>query len=65
MWTLFLIWLAGGFASLGLLQGILTVEKGGVDTEVKVMKFIQSWYSFGVLIGIIIAEIGKNLEEKK
>lgn len=60
MITIFVIWLAGGFASLGLLNGILNVEDSQVEPETKIIKFLQSWYSFGVLLGIILGEIGKN-----
>lgn len=63
MITIFAIWLAGGLASLGLLKGILTVEGGDVESETILIKFLQSWYSFGVLLGIILGEIGKSLEK--
>lgn len=65
MWTLFLIWLAGGFANLGVLDGIMNVEGGKADVEVKIIKFIQSWYAFGMILGIMLAEIGKNTEKEK
>lgn len=60
MWVLFLIWIAGGLASIGLLKGILKVEGGIVENETILIKFLQSWYSFGVLLGIILGEIGNN-----
>lgn len=64
MWVLFLIWVAGGLASIGLLKGILKVEDGEVDNETILVKFIQSWYSFGVLLGIILGEIGGNTKKR-
>lgn len=64
MLTLFFIWLAGGFASLGALLGVTKVEDAYIENEVKITKFVQSWYAFGVLIGIMLGEIGKNTEKK-
>ncbi len=65
MWTLFLIWLAGAVATYGVLQGILIVEDTGIDTETKFIKALQSWYAFGVLIGIMLAEVGRQKEERE
>lgn len=65
MWTLFIIWIAGGFAALGALHGITKVEDAYIENDVKIQKFVQSWYAFGELIGILLGEIGKNSSEKK
>lgn len=64
MFTLIVVWLAGGFASLGVLNGVTKVEDAYVSIEVKISKFVQSWYAFAELIGIMLAEIGKNSEKK-
>jgi hypothetical protein len=65
MFTLFFIWLAGGFAALGAVAGVAKVEDANINPEVKIEKFVQSWYAFGVLIGIMLAEIGQNTKEKQ
>ena len=65
MVTLFLLWLTGGVLSLGLLSGISYVEKTKTDNYSKFIIFIKSWYSFGFMLGITIAEIGKFLTEKR
>jgi hypothetical protein len=65
MFTLFFIWLAGGFASLGAVAGVAKVEDAYISPEVKFEKFVQSWYAFGLLVGIMIAEIGQNTKGKQ
>lgn len=66
MWTLLVIWLAGGFATIGGLKGIETVEgTGKIENEVYLLKFIQSWYAFGMLIIILLTEIGNQISKKE
>lgn len=64
MWTLFIIWLAGGFASLGALHGVTKVEDGEIENEVMISKFAQSWYAFGLLVGIMLGEIGNSTKKE-
>jgi len=64
MWTLFLFWLAGGFATIGYLKGISIVEEGVIiDTKTMFIKFMQSWYAYGVIQGIMNTEIGKSFKK--
>ena len=65
MLTLLIVWLAGGFASLGALHGITKVEDTTLENEVKLRKFLESWYAFGELLGILLGEIGKNSSPKE
>lgn len=65
MWVLFVIWLAGGFASIGALNGITMVSETKIDKEVYLVKFLQSWFAFGTIILIMLSEIGENLEKKQ
>jgi hypothetical protein len=58
------IWAAGGFAAIGALKGISIVEDTALNTEVYQAKFFQSWYAFGQIITILLAEIGKQTAEK-
>jgi len=64
MWTLFFLYIAGVFASAGALKGISIVEKTEVENEVYYKTVLQSWYSFGVLITLMISEIGEKIENK-
>lgn len=65
MLTLLIIWLAGGIANLGMLKGIMTVEGNEINNDVKIRRFIESWYAFGVILGIMITEINKNIRNKE
>jgi hypothetical protein len=65
MFTLLIIWVAGGFASLGALHGVTKVEDAYISNEVKISKFVQSWYAFGELVGIMLGEIGNKKSEEK
>jgi len=63
-WTLFGIYLAGVFATAGALKGISIVEKTEPDNEVFFKTVLQSWYSFGILMTLMITEIGEKIENK-
>jgi len=58
------IWAAGGFAAIGALKGISTVENTPLDNEIYTAKFTQSWYAFGLILTILLAEIGQRTSEK-
>jgi hypothetical protein len=65
MWTLLIIWLAGGFATVGGLKGIALVSGSDeIDTGIYISKFVQSWYAFGMLTTIILTEIGQQIDNK-
>jgi len=58
------IWAAGGFAAIGALKGISTVENTPLNDEVYRAKFLESWYAFGQILTILLAEIGNRTTEK-
>lgn len=59
------IWVAGGFAAIGALKGISVVEETQLNSEVYTQKFLESWYAFGQILTILLAEIGKQIIENK
>lgn len=61
---LFAIWAAGGLAAIGALKGISTVEETPLNSEVYIGNFAQSWYAFGLIISILLGEIGKQTADK-
>lgn len=63
MWSLILVWLAGGFATLGCLDAVSRFEGTKINTDIYISKFIQSWYAFGMMIFILLTEIGKKIDE--
>jgi hypothetical protein len=58
------IWAAGGFAAIGALKGVSTVDGSQISNEVYLQKFSQSWYAFGMVILILLTEIGNHLDKK-
>jgi hypothetical protein len=64
-WTLLLIWIAGGLATVGGLKGVALVqETDDISTEIYLLKFAQSWYAFGMLVAIMLSEIGNQIAKK-
>jgi hypothetical protein len=58
MWVLLTIWIAGGFASLGILNGIIYADENTKSNfNSQITAFLKSWYAFGFMIGILINEI--------
>lgn len=64
MLTILTIWIAGGFAAIGALKGISVVTESTIPNEEYIYKFIQSWYAFGQIILIMLAELGNILTKK-
>lgn len=69
MWFLliFLTWLSGVLAAFGLVKGLAMTEDGEkeIDYNDGVFWFLcSSWYAFGKTLGVLFAEIAKDLRQK-
>jgi hypothetical protein len=64
MWTLLLIYLAGAVATWGGMNGISLVSGEEIDPETLIKKSLLSWYGFGMLILIVLSEIGQQIDKK-
>lgn len=63
IFTLIGIWAAGGFASIGALKGLSMVDGQQIDNEICKEKFLLSWYAFGQIILIMLAEVGNKIPD--
>lgn len=65
MWTLFVIYLAGCFATFGGMKAIEEVSGNKIESETFLKKSILSWYGFGMLVLMMLAEIGEQIDKNR
>ncbi len=68
MWTLLIIYLAGGFFALGILKAYdwsldLSNERN-ITIKSHILTFLQSWYGAGLIISCFILDISEEINNK-